>query len=216
MLIIKTAEAIEKISVTGEVPEHPDIPDFKPWDWSSKPIRPGKIKATFQRADSGDWKIATIKIYGFDVLKSGKPSDNINCWRDHGVSTDGATHRFTSEFDREQIRLTAWAREWATVQLARINDVTERADLTSDVYLGEPVDLDQPQPRRFPLDSPEPRENGLRVQSEVNQVIFRYVEAWGRWVAEAASGGDGDNYSWNALNSSGSEYATGEMVEVLS
>jgi hypothetical protein len=215
MLIIKAKSSLETITVWGEVPEHPDVKDIKPYDWSAKPIRPSRIKAVFQRVGGGEWTIASIRLYGFDVLKSGKPSDNDSCWREHQISADGKIHRFTSSVDREQIELTSWARDWAAMQLARINDVTVRADLDSDVYLGESADLDQPQPRRFPLDSPEPRENGLRVQSEVNQVIFRYVEAWGRWVAEAASGGDGDNYSWNALNSSGSEYATGEMVEVL-
>ncbi|HZA71483.1 MAG TPA: hypothetical protein VE476_01075 [Propionibacteriaceae bacterium] len=74
----------------------------------------------------------------------------------------------------------------------------------------------QREPRWFPLDSPEPRENGLRVRSEVNQVVFRYSAIWGRWVAEQDSGGDGNNYSWNALNSSDSAYATGKLVEVLS
>lgn len=239
MLIIKTASTLEKISVCGEVPEHPDVKDIQPNEWSAKSIRPIKVKGTFQRVDGADWEVGSITLYGFDVLKSGMASDNQNCYREHQISSDGKIGRYTSDFARKQIELTAWARDWAQIELARINDVTQRADLASDVYLGEPVDLDQPQlcgkqvgkyegqdcalskghdgqcPRRFPLDSPEPRENGLRVQSEVNQVIFRYVEAWGRWVAEAASGGDGDNYSWNALNSSGSEYATGEMVEVL-
>lgn len=214
MLVIKTAEAIEKIFVIGEVSEHPDVPDIKPWDWSTKPIRPNKIKAEFVRTNGTEWTLSGLTVYGFDVLKSGKPSDNPNCWREHEISRDGRTHPLTSSFDHEQIELTAWARDWAMIELARINEVTERPDLDSDVVLYA-TDLDAPQPRRFPLDSPEPRENGLRVRSTVNDVIFRYNANWGRWVAEQDSGGDGNNYSWNALNSSNSEYATDELVEVL-
>ena len=142
MLIIPTDAAIEKITVTGKVPEHPDVHDFKPHNWSAKAIRPSKVKAVFQRTDGDEWTIADITVYGYDVLKSGNPSDNPNCWRDHSVSRDGATYPSMKDFAREQIELTAWAREWAQVHLARINDVTERADLGSDVHLGQPIDLD--------------------------------------------------------------------------
>lgn len=142
MLVVKTAQAIEKIIVAGEVPEHPDIRDIKPYDWSAKAIRPSKVKAEFVRTNGGEWTLSGLTLYGFDVLKSGKPSDNPNCWRDHSVSRDGEVHSYMSDFDREQIELTAWARDWAAIELARINEVTERPDLASDVVLGDPVDLD--------------------------------------------------------------------------
>lgn len=143
MLIIKTAKAVEKITVTGAVPAHPDVRDFKPNEWSGKPIRPNRVEAIFQRIDNGEWTIATLTVFGFDVLKGGRPSDNLNCYREHQISSDGAIHRFTKDFDREQIQLTEWARQWAQVHLSRINDVTARADLDSDVFLGEPVNLDE-------------------------------------------------------------------------
>lgn len=132
MLIIKATGAREKISVWGEVPEHPDVKDVKPFDWSQKPIRPIKVKADFSRVDGGEWEIGNIAVYGFDVLKSGKPSDNQNCYRELTLYS----------YQRERNADLAWAYDWATIELARINDVTERADLDSDVVLGEPADLD--------------------------------------------------------------------------
>ncbi|HET9144054.1 hypothetical protein [Actinophytocola sp.] len=213
MLIIKAESALERITVWGEVPEHPDVRDVKPNEWSAKAIRPIKIKAVFNRADGGPWELGKITLFGFDVLKSGRPSDNPNCY--HDMEVPEKVYAYKREFSEDQFAKTEWAREWAAVQLVRINDVAERADLDSDVVLGEPVDLDEPQPRRFPLDSPEPRENGLRVRSTVNDVVFIYQEEVGRWLATTASGGDGNTYSWSALNGSYSEYATGEMVEVL-
>jgi hypothetical protein len=214
MLIIATEQATEKITVKGTVPTHPDVHDVKPERWSAKPIRPIKVKAEFQRVDGGPWEVNAVTLYGFDVLKSGKPSDNDNCYRDMRVPTK--VNSYEREFSEDQFAKTQWARDWAKAQLARINDVAERADLETDVMLGEPVNLDEPQPRRFPLDSPEPRENGLRVRAEVNDVVFHYVETWARWVAEQDSGGDGNQYTWHSLNSSNSSFATGEMVEVLS
>jgi hypothetical protein len=216
MLIIKTTAAIEKITVTGEVPEHRDVADIKPEAWSAKTIRPNTVRATFIRENGAEWTLHSLRLYGYDVLKGGKPSSNDNCYREATVPRIVSNWSSDKEFAEDQFTKTRWARDWAACVLARINDVTVRADLDSDVVLGKPTNLDEPQPRRFPLDSPEPRENGLRLRSEVNGVVFRYVEAWGKWAALTESGGDGNLYMWHSLNSSMSEYATGEMVEVLS
>jgi len=141
MLIIKADSALEKITVWGEVPEHPDVRDVKPERWSAKAIRPIKVKAVFNRENNGPWEPGSITLYGFDVLKSGKPSDNVNCYRDMRVPEK--VYAYEREFSEDQFAKTQWARDWAAVQLARINNVTERADLDSDVYLGEPVNLDE-------------------------------------------------------------------------
>lgn len=210
LLIIEARNALEKIVVSGNVPEHPDVKDIKPGSWSSKAIRPDKIQGTFVRENGETWRLSSLRVYGFDVLKSGKPSDNINCYRDASVPTNRNPF---GKHDKSLAADAAWALDWADVELARINDITERADLNSDVVLGRPVDLDEPQPRRFPLDSPEPRENGLDLRHEVTGIVFRYKEEVGRWLATTATGGDGNEYSWHALNSSYSEYATGALIE---
>lgn len=145
MLIIKAKSALETITVWGEVPEHPDVKDVKPYEWSAKPVRPNKIKAVFNRIDGGPWEMGTVTLNGFDVLKSGKPSDNPSCYRDFTVPNAISTWKKEADFSADQFAKTQWARDWASVQLARINEVAERADLDSDVVLGEPVDLDEVQ-----------------------------------------------------------------------
>lgn len=224
-MIITVREAVETVTIEGDVPADPRVKDTFAYDWSSKPIRPDRVRGVFSRTDGGPWRIVRIVVSGFDVLKSGKPSDNPNCYRDMQLPQTPLTSYYKTAYDgfyARQVELTAWAYEWAEIELARLNAVTERADLNSDVLLAaaDMPDLDdaQPerQPRRFPLDSPQPREDGLRLLNQVNGVIFRYRQSWDRWIAEQDSGGDGNDYSWSALNSSNSEYATGEMVEVLS
>lgn len=148
MLIIKTANTVEKITVAGEVPEHPDVRDVKPSDWSAKAIRPIKVKAVFSRTDGGPWELDSVTLYGFDVLKSGNPSDNPNCYRDMQVPQSVSAYK--REFSEDQFTKTQWARDWAQIELARINEVTERADLDSDVVLGDAVDLDDLAVCRYP------------------------------------------------------------------
>lgn len=144
MLIIKANSSLETITVWGEVPEHPDVQDVKPADWSARAIRPIKVKAVFNRTEGGPWEPGAVTLYGFDVLKSGKSSDNMSCYRDFQAPTQ--VYAYKREFSEDQFIKTQWARDWATVQLARISEVTERADLDSDVMLGEPVNLDEVRP----------------------------------------------------------------------
>lgn len=143
MLIIKAKSSLETITVWGDVPEHPDVKDVKASDWSAKAIRPNKIKAVFNRVDGGPWELGSVTLHGFDVLKSGKPSDNPNCYRDMQVPE--RVYAYKREFSEDQFAKTQWARDWAQIELARINEVTQRADLDSDVVLGDAVDLDEVQ-----------------------------------------------------------------------
>lgn len=71
------------------------------------------------------------------------------------------------------------------------------------------------EPRRWPVGSREPREAGLRVQSETNHVIFRYSESWQIWTAEQSSGGDGNMYHWYSLNGENASEGGMDLVEVL-
>jgi hypothetical protein len=68
-------------------------------------------------------------------------------------------------------------------------------------------------PRRWPLHSPEPQEDGLVVRSTHNGVRFRYRASWGSWVALPPEGDDRE-HTWYAMNHP-LGWGAAELVEVL-
>lgn len=70
------------------------------------------------------------------------------------------------------------------------------------------------EPRRWPLHSPEPQEDGLVVRSTHTGVRFRYRASWGSWVALPPEGDDRE-HTWYAMNHPLGRGAA-ELVEELS
>lgn len=142
LMALTPTTVVETITVRAEVPRHRDVKDCT-LRYGKKVFRPDEVEARFQRRDGGPWQLTRLAVHGPDVLRSGETSDNQFSRRERVVETDP---RWIEERDGS-VDLFAWARDWATVELARINEVKERADLDSVVYLGSAeIDLDETSP----------------------------------------------------------------------
>jgi hypothetical protein len=136
MFHITTDSVTEAVTVTGKVPAHPAIQDCT-LKHGTIVFRPDTVQARFQRGNATEpWHTASVHVDGPDVLKSGSLSEKNR--RGRGVELNPRW----IERDEGSLALFAWARDWATIMLARINEIAERADFESDIALGDPVDLD--------------------------------------------------------------------------
>ncbi|MDQ0376565.1 hypothetical protein [Amycolatopsis thermophila] len=73
-----------------------------------------------------------------------------------------------------------------------------------------------PEPRRFPIGSPEP-DDVEAVRSDQNGVVFQCRKAFPApqaWVATTASGGDGRAYSWWQINAENAPQGGTSLTEV--
>jgi hypothetical protein len=136
MLIITNESTLETVKVSGKVPAHPDVRDCT-LRYGKIVFRPDTIRVRLQRNSRTEpWHVATIKVYGPDVLKSGALSEKNR--RERDVEVRG---KYIEQYEGS-LELFAWARDWAEIMAARANEVTERPVFEDDVALGDPIDLD--------------------------------------------------------------------------
>lgn len=96
----------------------------------------------------------------------------------------------------------------------QLDDLRRQLNASGAELLATPAE--QPatrSPRRWPLHSPEPQEDGLVVRSTHTGVRFRYRASWGSWVALPPEGDDRE-HTWYAMNHPLGRGAA-ELVEVL-